>query len=1070
MTRDELLLLIDKAADEGWTKLDLAGLELEELPAQIGKCTQLETLLLGKFDEKGRWIGNKLTEFPDVVLQLTNLKILDLGGNQITSIPEAIAQLSNLTQLNLMSNQITSIPETIAQLSNLTELDLRNNQITVIPEAIGQLSNLTQLYLHSNQITVIPNVIGQLSNLTDLDLGHNQISSIPETIAQLSNLTWLDLGHNQITVIPEAIGQLSNLTQLNLYGNQITVIPEAIGQLSNLTQLNLGGNQITVIPEAIAIGQLSNLTQLYLHSNQITVIPEAIAQLSNLTRLQLSSNQITAIPEAIAQLSNLTQLDLSGNEITVIPEAIAQLSNLTWLYLGGNQITVIPEAIAQLSNLTRLDLSDNQITVIPEAIRGMEKLEKLHLQGNPIPIPPEILGEKYEAGDLRTILDFYFQTRDPNDTEELYEAKLLIVGEGEAGKTTLAKKLLNSDYELQEQELSTEGIDVSRWEFPYNGKTFRVHIWDFGGQEIYHATHQFFLTERSFYILLVDNRRENPNLCYWLSIIELLSSASPVLLVHNEKQDRRCEINVSQLRGDFANLKESLNTNLADNRGLDELQRYLQKNITQLNHVGTPIPRPWANVRHVVENYAQNKTRIAVSEFYEICAQQGFDKSDKPAMLGVSKYLHNLGIILHFQKDPILKHLVILRPEWATNAVYKVTDNEQVIANYGHFTDENLSEIWSDRQYQDLHDELLQLMKSFKVCYEIGGSGHYIAPQRLALEPPNYDWDDSDNLIVRYEYEFMPKGIITRLIVEMHGLICRINNTDIVWREGVVLTDNYAKAEVIENYHQREIRIRVSGTQKKSLLDRIRHELWKIHATYDKRLKYQEFIPCNCAKCKGSQNPHLYAFDNLRRRLDNRKYTVECEISYDDVNVRGLMDDFPDYSRQWEQERLSGIDRSDPEDSSRNRSSPQQNIHVTISPHMNQDSPQSNNFTGAQIGSVAIAKEVKDSAQQTASGGIHINNANTAEILKLISSMRQTAAQFPEDEREEVFTEIDNVEAQLNKPADKRNLKLIAKKLGVILAIAGSIAGPIANMTDFTNNVTDLAQKAGVEIQMRSAQ
>ncbi|WP_293334119.1 COR domain-containing protein [Microcoleus sp. CAWBG58] len=920
-----------------------------------------------------------------------------------------------------------------------TKLDLAGLELKELPTEIAQLSNLTLLVLHSNQITVIPEAIGQLSNLTGLDLHSNQITVIPEAIGQLSNLTWLDLRDNQITVIPEAIGQLSNLTGLDLSDNQITVIPEAIGQLSNLRRLLLS-------------------------SNQITQIPKAIGQLSNLTWLDFRDNQITVIPEAIGQLSNLTWLYLSNNQISVIPEAIGQLSNLTWLYLSNNQITSIPEAIAQLSNLTWLDLHSNQITVIPEAIRGIEKLEKLKLHGNPLPIPPEIL-----QGDLRTILDFYFQTRNPDDTEELYEAKLLIVGEGEAGKTTLAQKLLNPDYQLQEQQPSTEGIDVSRWEFPHNGKTFRVHIWDFGGQEIYHATHQFFLTERSLYILLVDNRRENPNLCYWLNIIELLSSASPVLLVHNEKQDRRCEINVSQLRGDFANLKESLNTNLADNRGLDELQRYLQKNITNLDHIGIPIPKSWANVRHFLENYAQRKTRIHGHEFYDICAKQGFDKSDKLAMLGVSKYLHDLGIILHFQKDPILKHLVILRPEWATNAVYKVTDNEQVIANYGHFTDANLSEIWRDEEYDDLHDELLQLMKSFKICYEIGKSGNYIAPQRLPLEPPDYDWDDTDNLIVRYEYEFMPKGIITRLIVEMHGLICRINITDIVWRDGVILTDNYATAEVIENYHQREIRIRVFGTQKKSLLDRIRHELWKIHATYDKRLKYQEFIPCNCSQCKGSQNPHLYAFDNLRRRLDNRKYTVECEISYDNVNVRGLMDDFPDYSRQWEQERLSGIDRSDPVDYSRYRSSPQQNIHVTISPHMNQDSSQTNNLQGAQIGSIAIAKEVKDSAQQTASGGIHINNANTAEILKLIASMRQTAAQFPEDEREEVLTEIDNVEGQLNKPADKRNLKLIAKKLGAILAIAGSIAGPIANMADFTNNVTDLAEKAGVEMPMRSA-
>jgi GTPase SAR1 family protein len=42
-----------------------------------------------------------------------------------------------------------------------------------------------------------------------------------------------------------------------------------------------------------------------------------------------------------------------------------------------------------------------------------------------------------------------------------------------------------------------------------NGKNFRVNIWDFGGQEIYHQTHQFFLTERSLYALVADTRTEN---------------------------------------------------------------------------------------------------------------------------------------------------------------------------------------------------------------------------------------------------------------------------------------------------------------------------------------------------------------------------------------------------------------------------------------------------------------------------------------------------------------------------------------------------------------------------------
>ena len=174
MTRDEAMRRIDRAAQENWTKLNLSGLDLEEVPSEIGKCTQLETFVLMEFQftafpEKRKERGKRLTKFPDAVLQLTNLKILNLYGNEITEIPEAIGQLSHLTLLELGLNQITSIPENIRQLSNLTLLYLGHNQITKIPKTIEQLSNLTVLYLHDNQITSIPETIGQLSNLTWLD-------------------------------------------------------------------------------------------------------------------------------------------------------------------------------------------------------------------------------------------------------------------------------------------------------------------------------------------------------------------------------------------------------------------------------------------------------------------------------------------------------------------------------------------------------------------------------------------------------------------------------------------------------------------------------------------------------------------------------------------------------------------------------------------------------------------------------------------------------------------------------------------------------------------------------------
>ena len=74
MTQDEVLALIEQAAAEGWTELDLS--------------------------RKG------LTEIPEAIANLSNLTMLDLSSNQISTIPEAIANLSNLTTLNLHSGSI----------------------------------------------------------------------------------------------------------------------------------------------------------------------------------------------------------------------------------------------------------------------------------------------------------------------------------------------------------------------------------------------------------------------------------------------------------------------------------------------------------------------------------------------------------------------------------------------------------------------------------------------------------------------------------------------------------------------------------------------------------------------------------------------------------------------------------------------------------------------------------------------------------------------------------------------------------------------------------------------------
>ena len=360
------------------------------------------------------------------------------------------------------------------------------------------------------------------------------------------------------------------------------------------------------------------------------------------------------------------------------------------------------------------------------------------------------------------------------------------------------------------------------------------------------------------------------------------------MIIKNEKQDRKREINERALRGRFTNLEKTLATNLADNRGLEEIVTNVKHHISNLPHIGQKLPKTWIKVRHALEEDTRNY--ISLQEYLEICEANRFTELKK--QLQLSGYLHDLGVCLHFQdeEDSLLYKTVILKPEWGTYAVYKVLDNDQVINNKGHFTRNDLKNIWQDERYAFMRGELLELMKKFQLCYEVPESKDIlIAPQLLSDNQPEYDWDENQNLILRYAYpDFMPKGIITHFIVIMHQYI---EQQKYVWKSGVILNKDNTKAEVIENYGKREIKIRVEGSNKKNFLTIITHELDKINESYRRRLKYQKLIPCNCSDCKNKKEPYFHRFDVLQKAKEKGTLEVQCQQSFQMVDVLRLIDD-----------------------------------------------------------------------------------------------------------------------------------------------------------------------------------
>lgn len=675
-----------------------------------------------------------------------------------------------------------------------------------------------------------------------------------------------------LTEIPDEVFELEDLEALYLNGNLITSIPESISKLKKLRTLDLTSNELENLPDSIS--DLNELRALYLRNNRFSSLPAPVIKLTQLTTLDLGSNDLEFVPASISELTELTSLYLSNNKLRDVPEGITSLLQLTSMDLSGNDLVSLPPSIGNLDQLALFYLSNNRLKSLPLSISRLLNLKVFIVLPNPLETPPpEVVIHGIEP--IRN----YLKQLEAQGTDVLREAKLLIVGEGGAGKTSLAKKIENPEYKLHDED-STQGIEITPWTFQENNETFRVNIWDFGGQEIYHATHQFFLTERSVYALVADTRNADTDFYYWLGIVELVSDKSPLVIIKNEKKNRHRELPERQLRADFPNLKETLATNLADNRGLAQVIEALKYHMTHLPHIGTRLPKKWVAVRERLETDARDY--IDLSEYFEICGESGFtEPKDK---LQLSGYLHDLGVCLHFQQEPLLKRTIVLKPKWATDAVYKVLDNETVIKNLGRFDQRDLANIWSEVRYANMRDELVQLMSRFQLCYKVPNSDMYIAPQLLTENHPTYDWNENDNIVLRYIYAFMPKGLILKLIVAMHDWI---EGQTHVWRSGVVLNKDQTRAEIIQYYERREIRIRVSGKHKKNLLAVVTHELEKIHKSYN-RLDFDKQIPCNCNNCRRSQQPNSYPLETLQRFIDDKKQ-IQCTLSYDMVDPEGLV-------------------------------------------------------------------------------------------------------------------------------------------------------------------------------------
>ena len=880
--------------------LALRGMKLKRIPDGIFKLTSLKVLEIS---------NTNITEIPQEICNLTSLQTLDLSETSLSKLPAAISELSSLQILNLTDTKLNELPVEIGNMISLQKLYVGNTKIHRVPEEIRNLVSLQVLDISETYIDIFPKEIIYLNNLKRLNLSGTRLSKLPAEIVNLKYLQSLDLSSTQLHVFPDEIIKILSLQRLKLNDTQICNLPSDIGNLTFLQKLDIRGTLIDELPSEIS--NLNSLRHFYMGRTPLSEIPSEIGNLKYLQILDLSNTKITSLPSGIGNITFLHTLDVSSTQLSRLPSSIIDLEFMQRLNLNNTKLKELPFGISNFSFLHTLELRHTELKELPSEIDNLGFLRKIDLRNSTVIKLPEcvtklkinIICHKYDMAGInvyncplesppveivkqgKEAIRNYFEEL-KKGVEKLFEAKLIIVGRGRVGKTWLVNRLVYDKLPEETEDKTTEGIDIHRWDITAAGvDNFRVNFWDFGGQAIYHSTHQYFLTKRSLYLFIWEARQDEDkeSFGYWLNVISLLSDNSPVLIVMNKCDERDIEIDMKGIQRSYPNVMGAVKVSAKTGEGIGHLRELISSNAAVLEHIGQELPVTWKDIRNELEGLKEND--ISFERYLEIC---GRHEQNREQAVHLSRYYHDLGVILHFEGCPILEPIVFLNPEWATDAAYEVLDAQLVIDNKGSFTYDELQRIWQGYPMEK-HAALLELMIRFELCFRLGETRTYIVPLRLVAEKPDNVYMDMvvEDTYFEYKYEFMPAGIIERFIARTH----QIHDDNKFWKNGVMLKIEDAAAKVEADVFSRKVTIQATGVRRTVLVEVIREHIGHIHKTLNNP-DVREYVYCPCSKCqieKDDSKKNKFEIKKLQERLLIGRKTIECNVSYEDVDVEPML-------------------------------------------------------------------------------------------------------------------------------------------------------------------------------------
>jgi GTPase SAR1 family protein len=670
-------------------------------------------------------------------------------------------------------------------------------------------------------------------------------------------------------------------------------------------------------------------------------------------------------------------------------------------------------------------------------------------------LPEEILAQ--EPAQINAYLKNLCQTERP-----LNRVRVIFLGYGAAGKTSLIRALNGLDVVAGKEQM-TPGIDISEWQVP--GTEIIAHFWDFGGQVVAHATHQFFLRSRCLYVLLLDGRTEinaNEQAEYWLEHVRAFGNNAPVMLVGNKADVCAVNLDMAALKEKHPNVKDFYRlscTRCKDEYALDfqRFQNDLSKAAAELGVHTVRFGKAHLAVLDELNSRSSSESFLKKTAWLDLCAASGLAEQGDLNQSWLLDLFDKLGVIVHFPNIAALDSY-ILNPRWLTYGVYTLLYSKYAKEKKGRLRESEIVGILSEANVKDDIGNVLsyppdkaaiviQAMEQFKLCFPCRHEPDmFVIPALLESDQPPHGFEKRGSLAFEFDFTgFLPRHIMPNFTVGRHDEI----KDELVWQNGVVLKkqDNSAEALLQVDYHDRKLSLWVRGQKPNDYFKIIYDDLKRIlNLMPELRFEERVIVP---EESRIGEPPLSFRRHEQSIRADFQDLLALEESGQTEYVCKAGKFDLGKILQIMPRESREAYRRGDIF------------IHNPKGDIMIGDQPAKNNnsvsIKNSSIGGNVISNSSIQNSFNTVAQSAAEPNLKSA-LEHLCQQVEQMLTKLPEEKKEEVAQDLDSFVKEATKDAPRRKWYELSAE-GLIEA-AKACAGMTAPVTATVKGILELLQPA----------